>query len=215
VALPGQAFLALWNDCAPGREDYDTWHTREHVPERLKIPGILAARRYAEGSGPLPSYFTLYALTDISILTSQPYLALLQNPTSWSRSMRPDLRHFLRLGCRTIVSQATGLGGMAAVKIIKIQDLNAATERVLNLIVSQSPICGAHLGLIDSTVPDVPFSSNSPGPVQGNAVLVLEGYELNMFERCLVETDSVLASIIALDLREEWSRYRISFEIKA
>ena len=46
-----RAFLALWNDFDPGRdEEYNRWHTYEHVPERLSIrlsstPGRVGCRR--------------------------------------------------------------------------------------------------------------------------------------------------------------------------
>ena len=40
-----QAFLALWNDVASGREaEYERWHTFEHVPERVAVPGMRGAR---------------------------------------------------------------------------------------------------------------------------------------------------------------------------
>jgi hypothetical protein len=41
------AILALWNDYpAAMAEEYEAWHTFEHVPERLTVPGMRAARRY-------------------------------------------------------------------------------------------------------------------------------------------------------------------------
>ena len=42
----GNGMLALWNGVDPARRDeYDLWHTREHVPERVAVPGMLGARR--------------------------------------------------------------------------------------------------------------------------------------------------------------------------
>ena len=39
--------LALWNDCAKGKEAlYERWYQTEHLAERLAIPGILRGRRY-------------------------------------------------------------------------------------------------------------------------------------------------------------------------
>ena len=46
MALAGTAFLALWNDFDPARdEEYNCWHTFEHVPERVGIEGILTGQR--------------------------------------------------------------------------------------------------------------------------------------------------------------------------
>ena len=53
--LLGHALLAFSHDVTPGSEpDWTEWHDREHIPERLSIPGFLRLRRYvALGAGPL------------------------------------------------------------------------------------------------------------------------------------------------------------------
>ena len=41
MTLLGQAVLAFWHDVAPGGEaEFDQWHLREHIPERLAVPGF-------------------------------------------------------------------------------------------------------------------------------------------------------------------------------
>jgi hypothetical protein len=51
MALKGSAFLALWNDFDPARdEEYNCWHTFEHVPERVGIEGVVSGRRYIAAS---------------------------------------------------------------------------------------------------------------------------------------------------------------------
>ncbi|WP_204301518.1 hypothetical protein, partial [Stenotrophomonas maltophilia] len=67
--LAGTAFLALWNGVAPGHiEAYQDWHGVEHVPERLTVPGMLAAWRYQADDGDEPAFFTLYDLASIEVL---------------------------------------------------------------------------------------------------------------------------------------------------
>src|SRR5690606_33492639 len=90
---------------------YDLWHTREHVPERIAVPGMLGARRYVRSAGPLPEYLTVYAMEDTAVLASQPYRNLLAGPTPWSQAMRPAFRGFMRLCCRRAWSGGGGLGG--------------------------------------------------------------------------------------------------------
>lgn len=95
------ALLALWNDVAPGMEaEYEDWHAREHVPERLTVPGMLWGRRYADTrpSGG-PRYLTLYGLRDVAVLDGEPYQRLLREPTPTSARMRPALRHVIRWVC--------------------------------------------------------------------------------------------------------------------
>lgn len=47
MSLRGRGFLPMWFECAEGFErEFDRWHTIEHMPERLGIPGFLRGRRY-------------------------------------------------------------------------------------------------------------------------------------------------------------------------
>lgn len=109
-------FLALWNDLAPGREaEYDTWHSREHVPERVAAPGFRRGRRYVRPDHPVHRWFTLYDLESVAALETPAYRDLLANPTAWSASMRPDLRAFLRLPCIETGRAGAGFGGAVAV----------------------------------------------------------------------------------------------------
>jgi len=98
------ALLALWNDVDPALDAaYNDWHAHEHVPERLTVPGILWALRYAASAGaadaPMPRYLTLYGLRDAQVLSSAPYRRLLEHPTPASRAMRPALRRLSRWVC--------------------------------------------------------------------------------------------------------------------
>jgi len=46
MALLGSAAMLLWYDIV--REqigEHDDWHTREHFPERLGVPGFIRTRR--------------------------------------------------------------------------------------------------------------------------------------------------------------------------
>jgi hypothetical protein len=115
------AFLALWNDLVPGREaEYDTWHTREHVPERVAAPGFLGARRYRRDDHPAHRWFTFYEVADLACFETPEYLDLLANPTPWSASMRPDFRNFLRAPCTLLGKAGFGIG--AALAVLRLPD---------------------------------------------------------------------------------------------
>ncbi|MFO1413473.1 MAG: hypothetical protein U1F10_06100 [Burkholderiales bacterium] len=116
MPLAGRAFLALWNDIAPAREaEYDRWHTREHVPERVGVPGFRGARRYVHRARATHRYFTLYELDRLAVLDSAAYRALVEHPTPWSASMRPDFANFLRVPCTTTASLGAGIGAAVGV----------------------------------------------------------------------------------------------------
>jgi hypothetical protein len=102
--------LALWNDVDPQHEvDYNEWHAREHVPERLTVPGIGWALRYAHCGGiESPRYLTLYGLRDATVTDSAAYRRLLAEPTPASRRMRPTLRNISRWICTLDVNDGIG-----------------------------------------------------------------------------------------------------------
>ena len=137
------AFLALWNDLAPGREaEYDTWHTREHVPERVASPGFRSGRRYVCRSHPAHRWFTLYDVADPGCFETPEYQDLLQNPTPWSASMRPDFRNFLRVPCTALGSSGFGIG--AALGVLRLPD--EAALSALSQIVRDEGVVHARIG---------------------------------------------------------------------
>ena len=148
TSLQGTAFLALWNDVAPGHErEYDAWHTREHIPERVAVPGILAGRRYAASHDEgMQRWFTLYELADVAVLDSAAYRQLVREPTPWSQAMRPHLRRFLRAACTTRMSRGTGIGG--ALVTVRCRDpLDAGSVRDCETLPG---VTGVHWGAAEA-----------------------------------------------------------------
>ena len=74
----GDAALIMFCDVSPGSEaDHDDWHTHEHMPERLGIPGFLRGSRCTvEGAG--PRYMMIYEVAGIEVLTGPDYAARLE-----------------------------------------------------------------------------------------------------------------------------------------
>ncbi len=141
--MQGAAFLALWNDLARGREaEYDTWHTREHLPERVAAPGFRSGRRYVAPSHPAHRWFTLYEVEDLGAFETPEYQDLLRNPTAWSASMRPDFRHFLRVPCTTLAGSGLGLG--AALAVLRLPDDAACAA--LDELAHLHGLVGARIG---------------------------------------------------------------------
>jgi hypothetical protein len=148
MPLKGTAFLALWNDIEGSRDgEYKLWHTREHVPERVGIPGILSGRRYAAPDATVHRYFTLYELDSPAVLASPAYTQLVDNPTPWSRSMRPAFRNFLRYPCKTLLSLGQGMGG--ALATFRLHTAPAHIERLFAI----ETVLALHLGEADLSQP--------------------------------------------------------------
>ena len=95
----GRAAVVMWWDVAPEmRAEWEDWHSREHMPERLAIPGFLRGTRWGALSGE-PSYFVCYEVAQLTSITSGPYLERLNNPTPWSQKMMPHHRNMVRSLC--------------------------------------------------------------------------------------------------------------------
>jgi len=112
----GDGFLAIWSDVPAGAEtDYLHWLTREHMQERLGVPGFLAARVWRAQQPSFLRVLILYELENPAVVASPAYLARLNAPTPWSQRIMPILGNFLRGGGRRIASAGTeGQGGMVA-----------------------------------------------------------------------------------------------------
>lgn len=104
----------MWFDVAPEmKPEWEDWHTREHMPERLGIPGFLRGTRSSALSGQ-PSYFVLYEARQLATITAGPYLERLNNPSPWSRRMMPHHRNVVRALCRVRASFGGGVAHAVA-----------------------------------------------------------------------------------------------------
>ena len=112
MALLGKGALVIWHDPAPGIEsDYNEWHSKEHMFERVGIPGFRRGQRAVAISG-APKYFNFYEVDDLATLTGQPYLDRLNDPTPWTRRITPHMNNNSRTLCK--VTASFGAGGVPA-----------------------------------------------------------------------------------------------------
>ncbi|KQU50185.1 hypothetical protein ASG72_19610 [Bosea sp. Leaf344] len=111
MSLSGAGVIAIWNDITDeGRANFYEWHDREHIPERVGIPGFLRGRRYIALSG-TPEYFTLYEVQNKSVLTGADYLTRLNSPTEWTTRSVQHFRNTARSLCDVEMTLGAGSGG--------------------------------------------------------------------------------------------------------
>jgi hypothetical protein len=92
--------------------EHDDWHTHEHLPERLSIPGFVRGTRWVALRGQ-PRYFVMYEVTQLAILTSEAYLKRLNNPSPWTSKMMPHYRGMTRGFCSVVGSFGLGIGHLS------------------------------------------------------------------------------------------------------
>ena len=110
MPLLGQAAMLLLFDIVQDAiPEHDEWHTQEHLPERLSIPGFIRGTRWVALNGQ-PRYFVMYEVEQLSTLTSDAYLARLNNPSPWTSKMMPHYRGMTRGFCSAAGSFGFGMG---------------------------------------------------------------------------------------------------------
>ncbi len=107
------AVLALWHNLSPGVEEhFPRWYNRQHLFERVAVPGFRYGQRYRAVAADR-AYFAYYEVDDPSVLASPAYLERLDNPTDWTRQVMPHFQDMLRTVCTIIHAQGTLLGSHA------------------------------------------------------------------------------------------------------
>ena len=151
--LAGEAVVAIWNGIAPeARAQFYDWHTNEHMPERVGIPGFRRGRRYiAADAATQPEYFTLYETDTMQVLQGSDYGNRLNNPTPGTRSTTAQFCDSARALSRVLASHGPGMGGL----LLTIGfDCDAAHLTALTAVVRDAAalprITGAHLCMGDA-----------------------------------------------------------------
>lgn len=180
------AFLALWNSISSTalQPEYETWHTFEHVPERVGLPGFIEARRYRslENHPHPPNYFTCYWLNTLQALNSPEYSEMFAHPTRWSARMRLELRNFFRLPCTL-----GGTYGQSMASQLATLHLRGAAGRFadqasheLQRRVQQGDLVCAQWGSVAQT-DAIPIANHTSAPAMSNAgsdfVVMLQGLD--------------------------------------
>ena len=123
--LPG--ILAFFHDIAPDREaEFEEWFQREHLPERIAIPGFLAGRRY-EAISARPRYFHFYVTQSVEVFKSAIYLGRINAPTLLTRTVMSEItKGVTRTVCRR-TSRFGAMRGSCAVAV-RLGQREADTE---------------------------------------------------------------------------------------
>ena len=178
----GRAAVAIWFDSpAEAQAELEDWHSHEHMPERLRIPGFLRGTRWRAVSGE-PSYFVLYETARLAVTTSASYLERLNDPTPWSRRMMPHHRHMVRSVCRVRAGFGAGLGqALATLRFSRARVETAA-------LAGRKGVTSAYL-LGSQAMPGTPTEEQKirGGDASADQVLLIGGYDAAAVEAAAKE----------------------------
>jgi len=204
MSLLGKAALAMWWNMAPDmREDFEHWHSHEHFPERLGIPGFRRSSRWTSATGG-DGVFVMYELEDYRVLSSPEYLARLNAPTPWSTKMMPHHRNMVRSQSHVLETR----GGAVARHALTVRlapaagrdaQLQESLKSLIDELVARPGLIGAHL--LRHQTP--PIAQTTEQKIRGAAdqvadwVFVACGYEASVVQE-LAQSELSESSLLRL-----------------
>lgn len=185
MSLAGEGAVAIWHDIAPeGRDEFYAWHGREHMPERVGIPGFLRGRRYAAIEADL-EFFNLYEALSVETLKSQDYTTRVNAPTPWTLSAVRHFRSVARSICRVTHSAGPAQGGLMATLRYDVPQggetvhREALLRRFIPDLLDKPGVAGVHWLVADDEASGVATAEQKARGVANavpRRVLLLEGW---------------------------------------
>ena len=144
-----EGVLVIWNDIAEDWEaEFLKWHVREHIPERVSLPGFLRGQRYVAIDAK-PRYFNFYEAQDAAAFGSDAYRDRLNNPTPWTRKVVAQFANTGRTICRRVAAAGRGDGAFVETARLSVAAgpafLESMKKRALSAFVSQDGVVAATL----------------------------------------------------------------------
>ena len=219
MSLLGKAAVAMWWRVRPEqRAEFGDWHSHEHFPERMSIPGFRRGSRWASTTD-TDGFFVLYELERYEVLTSKGYLDRLNAPTPWSTKMMPHHLGMVRSQCRA----AASFGGGVATSLATIRlspaagreaELQTHLSETLGTLAQMPGLTGAHLLLTDTPRTSSPTTEQQIRGKDGAAdwIILLSGYDADAIEQVTADrlSPAALGTLGAQD-NPTIGRYRLAF----
>jgi len=154
-----KAELFVWTDVDANYEaDFNRWYDREHMEERISIPGFIWGRRLRLTAGAGPRYLALYRTQDIGVFTSEAYQQAFKHQTDWSNRNFPRMRNPRRRVMH--VPLEVGVGAGSAWGSVNLRQPKVNVDRIAPIL---EEVCGID-GVFSAygLDPDIPLSTPLP-----------------------------------------------------
>lgn len=173
MSLLGKAAVAMWWSIRPEqRAEFGDWHSHEHFPERMSIPGFRRGSRWSSTTD-AEGFFVLYELEQYEVLTSKFYLDRLNAPTPWSTRMMPHHLGMVRSQCRIVASFGGGVAtSLATIRLSpetgRDAELQTQVSQMLGALAQKPGLTGAHLLQTDTPRTSAPTTEQQ---IRGRTLL--------------------------------------------
>ena len=218
MSLSGLGAVAIWHDLLPeAKPEFYEWHNREHMPERVGIPGFRRGRRYIALSGG-PEFFNLYEADSREVLAGQDYLNRLNAPTDWTRRVIPSFRNVARSICSVAFTNGVGSGGVMLTSRVELGagdrqiTIDALTRGLLEPLSYRPGVAGVHLCVADEAVSRIETAERrvrSNATMVPSLVILIEGNSVPDVQGAF---DALVSGAAAFDARSaDTALYRLEF----
>lgn len=137
--------LLLFDVAEDAVAEHDDWHTHEHMPERLAIPGFLRGTRWTRPSNG-PRYCVLYEVDSPAVLDSAAYRERLDHPTPWTAKMMLHYLGMRRTLCEIKGGDGEGIG--SACLVVTFAPALGRTEQLRERLVDTLRPLAGRRGLV-------------------------------------------------------------------
>lgn len=79
----------LTNVSLSDETNFNRWYDREHLGDRIEVPGFTSARRYESVGGTHWKYLALYEADELGVFASPSYKERLASQSPWSKQVLP------------------------------------------------------------------------------------------------------------------------------
>ncbi|MDE0780068.1 MAG: hypothetical protein OSB67_04875 [Alphaproteobacteria bacterium] len=110
MKLFGKGMMITFTEVGTDLDDeLNEWYNREHLDERINLPGFRRARRYQAVDAGI-KYMSTYECAQSSDIGSPTYLDVLAAPSEWSERIMPQFLKWHRMVCRVVADSSCGMG---------------------------------------------------------------------------------------------------------
>ncbi|MGR3908419.1 hypothetical protein Q3A80_15365 [Burkholderia sp. SR8] len=175
LSLPhGQ--LCVWTDIDPAHEaEFNAWYDREHMQERVAIPGFTHARRFRATDGGPRKYLALYVTDTLDVFRSDAYRRAFTQQTAWSLANFERMTGTQRRVGELTIEAGDGEGIHLALFVLPPQRIDAAQLRERFDEALREP--GVHAARLFRTAPELsaPIGADAAARADADAIVLIEG----------------------------------------
>lgn len=186
VRVP-RAALCIWTDIDPQHEaDFNQWYDREHMQERVSIPGFQYARRFKCFEGGERPYLALYTTQNLGVFRTDQYQNAFRHQTEWSQRNFGRMRDTQRRVGELYVERGDGEGSALSLFVLPDEKMN--TGKIVSMF--DEAIVGRELTSATMLITDPALSVSltvkaAPLP-SADAVVMVEGSNSEATRRAAV-----------------------------